>query len=554
MDGASTPAEALAEELEGARRVIESHFLAAGDILSQSIEGIDALVGALDKLTKALDADAVAKTAADMRSAAKALLGLSENHGRRQNAVERLGGHRESLGRHVADMRSSLAYMRAFTVNIKIVSSGIAEAGHTFKAFAQEISDCIESGRGELREVEEEIVSLQEGLSGAQNEGRRLAGQLDTLLPALPNELDQSAVRIVEHYRKVHKVAEDVAAIARNIHMRVVRVLQALQIGDTTRQRIEHVQDALRDIMRSSDSRLAALGYALLDRELQASKLEFDTELGAIEDAMAEMADHSRDLLKLQDLAFGTEGKQSAGFLDELLARMEEALVVVRDIEGADSAALATGQRTAQAAEHLGTRINAIQSLKNDVQYMALNTTIKCAQIGEAARPLSVIAIELRDHGRHLETAAAAGLSELDGLTAAAGELSSPGEGKNGLSAAEALAFAARVIREGCERAQSETEVLVSKGEEVLSVLGKSVETLAFQDEIGGTLETVAGELSSLASRNPSDAQGLEDALSRLLAGFYHRYTMRQEREVHQAFVAWLGVPIADPEQLAPAA
>lgn len=551
--GLDRTGEELASQLEGARSVIESHFLSAGEILTRSAEGVGALIASLETLTKALDENTVSTATKDMRMAADVLVGLSENHATRQSTIMRLGELRSNLAKHVTDMRSSLAYMRAFTVNIKIVSSGIAQAGSTFESFAQEISDCIESGRDQLREVEEEIINLQDGLTVAGREGQRLASQLSHLLPSLPNALSECAAMMAQHYRRVHVLAGEVAGIARNTQKCVVRVLQALQIGDMTRQRIEHVQAGLKDVAKYSDPKLVSLVFALLDRQLEKARLIFDSEVAEIERAMSDMTSHSRDLLKLRDIAYSDDGNSGGDSLNSLLERIEVALVLVGEIEGANSLALKTGQEMASAAEHLNTRISAIQSLKNDVQYMALNTTIKCAQIGEAARPLSVIAVELRDHGQHLEGAAANGLWEIGNLNAAAADLASAGGDSGELTGTDALGIAARLIRDVHQSMERETAILVSKGEEVLEVLSQSVECLSFRDEIGATLETVAETLSDLAAATPEDAQSITDDLAKILTAIHSRYTMKQERDIHQEFIGWLGVDLAPPEVRAPA-
>jgi hypothetical protein len=538
----------LAAQLESARRVIERHFLSAGKMLTQAIEGIDALVASLEKLVEALDEKAVAAASTDLRAAAQSLNDLADNHRTRQRAIEELGHRRETLAKYVADMRSSLAYMRAFTVNIKIVSSGIAEAGSTFESFAQEISDCIESGREELRQMDEELMGLQEGLASALIQGASLTTRINSLLPVLPNELSESAGLMGEHYARVSAVAGDVAGIARNIQKRVVRVLQALQIGDITRQRIEHVQDSIRRLqtepeLQGFEGRLMALGYGLLEQQLKSTIEEFHQEVTVVEAAMADMGKHSRELLKLRDMAYG--GKSGGGFLADLGARIDQAFVLVNEIEEADQSALQTGQATAASANQLGKRIAAVQGLKNDVQYMALNTTIKCAQIGDAAKPLSVIAIELRDHGRHLETAAAAGLSELDELTASTGTLATRDEDGRS-SAGDALGIAANLIRDARQRTEAEVGTLVLRGEELLAVIDSSTSRLAFRDEIGNTLETVAEALTGRAAAAPQDASGIEDQLAEMLEQFGSLYTMAQERNVHNDFVDSVGADYAE--------
>jgi len=539
----------LAAQLESARRVIERHFLSAGKMLMQAIDGIDALVASLEKLVVALDAKAVAAASHDLRGAAQSLNDLADNHRIRQQAIEELGRRRATLAKYVVDMRACMAYMRAFTVNIKIVSSGIAEAGSTFESFAQEISDCIESGREQLRQMEDELNGLGEGLAAALVQSGTLSSRIGTLLPVLPDELSESAGLMGEHYARVSAVAGDVAGIARNIQKRVVRVLQALQIGDITRQRIEHVQDSIRRLqtepeLRGADGRLAALGYGLLQQQLTSTIEEFHREVGEVEAAMADMGAHSRELLKLRDMAYG--GKSGGGFLTDLGGRIDQAFVLVNEIEEADSSALRTGQETAAAAAQLGRRIAAVQGLKNDVQYMALNTTIKCAQIGDAARPLSVIAIELRDKGRSLEDAAAAGLGELDELTGAAGALTTTRNGEGRLSAAEALGVAANLIREARQRTEAEVGTLVKRGEELLAVLDTSTSRLKFRDEIGDTLETVAASLTDRAAVAPPDPTGLEDPLADMLEEFGSHYTMAQERDVHNAFVDSVGADYAE--------
>lgn len=541
----------LNAQLEAARRVVESHFVAAGEILTQSVDGIDALVASLDKLVSAVDAKSVAATTEDLQVATQALLGLSGNHQARQNTIDELASRRDGLAKCVADMRASLAYMRAFTVNIKIVSSGIAEAGSAFESFAQEISDCIEAGREQIRQVEEEIMALQQDLSAARSESGDLSSRIAGVLPGIHKELSDSASRMTDHYTRVSSVAEEVTGIARDIQTRVVRILSALQIGDITRQRIEHVQTGLQYLADNGvqpGDKAALPCYALLGVQLSATIEDFHREVGAIEHSMADMASHSRNLLKLRDMAYGGSDGSREGFLDVLANRLEQALLLVHEIEGADSSALKTGQVTAEAASKLGSRIAAIQSLKNDVQYMALNTTIKCAQIGEAARPLSVIAIELRDKGRHLETAAAEGLSAIDELTHAAGLLT--GDQRSGLSAAEALEVAAKLIRDARNRTESEIGVLVANGEAVLNVLDKSSARLAFRAELGDTLENVAAELMVMGSSEPGSAESVEEQVIALLEHFATHYTMAQERQVHQRFIDTVGLSVSPAEQV----
>jgi len=145
-----------------------------------------------------------------------------------------------------------------------------------------------------------------------------------------------------------------------------------------------------------------------------------------------------------------------------------------------------------------------------------------------------------------LEEAAAAGLSELDDLTGAAGALTTVREGEGRLSAAEALGVAADLIREARQRTEAEVGVLVTRGEELLAVIDTSASRLAFRDEIGDTLETVAAVLTERAAGAPQDATDIEHPLAEMLEEFGSHYTMAQERDVHNAFVDSVGAEFAE--------
>jgi hypothetical protein len=65
------------------------------------------------------------------------------------------------------------------------------------------------------------------------------------LLPAVPNGLTASAADVAAYHHQIKQVATDAIAFACDVQEKVGASLAALQIGDITRQRIEHAQKAL---------------------------------------------------------------------------------------------------------------------------------------------------------------------------------------------------------------------------------------------------------------------------------------------------------------------
>jgi len=542
----------LLEQLESARRVIELKFLGAGEVLSDAVEGIGALITALDDLTGALDPSAIAATAQDLKDAAGKLTALPAHQAGRRDIVSDLDRHRAGLGASLSDMRQSLAYMRAFTMNIKITAGGIIQADAEFGIFAQEMSNRIEAGRAEVEGLHQELEALKKPIAKVATDGAALAGRCNELIPLVPNELMSSASVIQEHHNRIAAATASSAALARDIRKKVGRILAALQVGDITRQRIEHVQAGLVMIDQldpglSADqrARICALIQRLMAEQLGDTMKDFDREVSEIVASMSGLASDARALLNLRELAYGEGGDSQNGFLRVLAARLEQAVALVQEIEGAEQEVLKTGHASGDAAQILAARLAAIQTMKADVQYMALNTTLKSCRIGEAGRPLSTIAVELRAHAGHLEKIANQSLQTLNKLIAAAGALIEERPGQEGYTTAAqevtaALGAAARRISEASDRTETDILKLAERGGSVLDLLNRSTGRFGFQEEIGEALDLVAADLANLATGAEPCGDDIVGVIADILGKLGAGYTMAQERTLQDEFVeAW---------------
>jgi hypothetical protein len=551
----------VAARLENVRRIIEGKFLAAGDILIKSIDGTKSLIASLDNLGKIFNSEIVAKTKADLTVAAAKLYMLPASHAERVGGIDRLNGSREELAKHTSDMRCSLSYMRAFTLNIKIVAGSLGDEFRDFDMFAQDMSECIIRGTEELKMLEAELTTLQRDLSVSITQGDVLGAQINTMVPALPDELTENAKVMSEHYQSVIETTEKVSVLANNIQQRVARILGALQIGDITRQRIEHLQECIirqaanrMGVAPEQRDRFTATCYALVAAHLAELTRDFDQEVAEIERNMADMASDAGELLKLHSMVFDSA---DGGFLHILGQRIETAVKLVDDIDLADKATVETGKSTAATSRKLNARLEQIQTLKNDVQYMALNTTLKCCQIGESGRPLSVIALEIRDHSKQLEKTALDSLSSLDRLLsltetiANAGNLENRAE-SNTQAAAGALEVAMQRLREARDITENNIAEIAAKGDEVLNMLRLSADRLRFREELGEILVALGDKAEKLKGAAYVDAAELPSKLKQMLTDYAGIYTMQQERNVHTAFMRSLGSAENDPPPQAP--
>jgi hypothetical protein len=536
--------------LETIRRIIEDKFVAAGEILNQSLSGIDDLVQSLDRFAKTFDQHIVAATKADLTVASAKLCTLPVCHSRHVDHINELSRSRGKLGRQVSAMRCYLAFLGAFSRNAKLVADAAPKSG--FADLARNIRACVAESTSELATLEAELSELQRGLESASTQGEILGRQIAELVPAVPDDLVAAAKFVAGHYTAVAATTGQVSAIARDIQARVIRILAALQFGDITRQRIEHILACLIRIEADSAfveqhirQRFRATCYSLIALQLAEVNADFDREIAEIEKNMVEMAVDAKALLKLHDITFDRDGGKSRGFLHVLAARIDAALKLVGTIEAADHSATKTSRATVDAVHKLERRIHRIQSLHHDMRITAPNLD------DPADERLVEVTGDIREHARLLEEAAKVGLETLDKLLYLANSVIGAGrhsfsDNKAASAAAAALTIAARRIREARDTTETDIVEVVAQGDAVAHILALSGQKLCLRREIGDILSLAATDAARQADGAYQCGEELPEALITTLIGFSTTYTMAPERTLHMAFLMSLAIPLGE--------
>jgi hypothetical protein len=550
-------AGALSARLETARGVIETKFLKLGEMLSEAVDGIASLLATMDALTQALSPDTSAATTRQLAATAARLSALPARQEERHRIIAQLGAHRAGLSRSVEDMRRSLAYMRAFTVSIRIAAGGITRADQEFDVFAQEMSARVEAGRAEVDGLEACLDALGRELHEASTQSEPLEQRCKAMIPAVPDQLMASAAIIDQHNRQLTAATADSMALARDTRKKVARMLGALQIGDITRQRIEHVQEGLAllgkmdaAIPAEAQARIRTLIRRLLTAELESTEEDFSREAAQVNLGLTGLARDAAALLGLRDLVYGGDQDQAeaGGFLRNLEHRIGDAVRLVTEIETADGLTRATSHRVAETARVLSVRLGAVQSIKTDVLFMALNTSLKSSRLGEAGRPLAAIAVELRSQAGQLERIANACGGTLGELTAAAAALAEEGaEGAEGEGAGAALLAATARISEAGANTDRDVAALAAQGEAVLAILTQATERSDLQTDIGAALGEVLRDLPGEAAEAALCTDDIRAPMAAILTKLRATYTMAQERVLHDALTSEWGLDLAPP-------
>ena len=203
----------VSARLEAARGAIEGRFLEVGDVLSTVVDGMNALISALDRMHAGVSGGEVAAATRQLGEASSTLKALPDVLRERRGRLGELVKVGDALSERIDEMRQHLAYLRVFGVNIKITSGGIVAAGPEFAIFAQEICDCIELGRGQLDTFRADLAGLDTALRGALSQEDALGRRCEDLLPAVPDALSGQADAIAAHQARIGVIAEQVLSL-----------------------------------------------------------------------------------------------------------------------------------------------------------------------------------------------------------------------------------------------------------------------------------------------------------------------------------------------------
>nr|WP_246709736.1 chemotaxis protein [Rhizobium laguerreae] len=502
---------------------------------------LNRLLSSLENVTTALDNKEASDTGADLRATVASLTALPITEERRQQALVSLAHTGRELRKHVADMQETMRYLRTFAVTVKITGAGIAE----FAGFAQEILERIYSGTDEVNRFAAHLDSLDKEVKLAASFGASVSkGYADTV-PAVAGALRDDAAKIAEHRKDLGVIAREVGAIARVVQSKVASTLSALQIGDITRQRIEHVQatfSLLEDFFAGEDGakldagarrRLQNVIHHLTAAQMSDMCANFQRDSENVVKTIASFDHDMREILRLRDQMSGESGGAGGNFMRALESSVSAAHEIVKQVDAASRQADHVSQSTIGTAAKLSEAIGNIRAVKTDIHYMALNTNLRCSRLGEEGRSINVVTAELRIFAGKLDDSADAIVNGLPALEAAAGRVA-PATDAGAGNLGESLTSAVGNIRSAANLMENELKVLAENGREVATKISLLIGKLDFQHDLGEVLAGCADLLEGVAGTDVADISDLAEMIAPLDRKIFKHYTMVQERNIHR--------------------
>jgi hypothetical protein len=509
---------------------LDAQFMPAGHSLGQLAETMAAVMSGLGMVENALGRDGgVGGAAAQMLGEAAQRLSLvPQNQAERSAQVTQLAELIGRLNIYAAEIERIFAVLDFYAVNLKIVTAG----ADGFSEFADDMGEKLKLGAREIKAFKAQIAGMRGRLAEMQEIDAILARECERVIPAVPDKIVVQLQELRQRQEWLSTASQGTREVVMRLSERIGTALGAMQIGDSTRQRLEHVLAGCAQYDAAAgdgqDGAFRAHMYGLFGDHLDDLARDFSGDLGDLRQALAELAPDCEQLLgrSRRDEAI----TQSGQFLQQLAASIADARGVTGQLHHADNKAKEIAEVVLGGVEGLRARAQVIEGLRYDVDYMAINVNIRARREALIGRPVSVIANEIRISSLQLAQVVANISASGSELGAVSGQFDAQFNAAqdgvdDALDAALAIIGQASADAEGAMAAvEQSAKGIGATLERARDQLGVCSELTIELDEMAQGFRDGAGAAGDLPPGHP---------VYDVMAAMARSYTMQAERVVH---------------------
>jgi len=530
--GAAVDLRAIVARLAEPRQEIETAFLNVGELLTKSAGLLDQIGSTFEALPRDLDRPEVNEATARLTQVGSRARDISDSFAQEQEDILRLVDVVSKANRPITELRKTIRMMGILAVNARIVAASVAnlEDSDVFTTDIASLSSSAARTIAEFTAIYEKLgQEVQRAAAARDLFERSQAGTLSGLAVRIGSSLDA----VTSQRQRSAEGSTETVQMSRAIGQRVMTAVMALQVGDATRQRVEHIEAALRKAADATETALHAVAE-LAAAQLSDTIRTLDGDVDEAEQALGALARDAQSITARSREIYGS-GDQDSSALGRLTAEMRQATAVLQDCERERKQLGTVAAEVENTVRVLLQHVAAVQEIEANMRLVSLNAAIKCAQLGPDGAALNVIALQLRSLTNDTVKAAEAAAERL----AEAAELALAFSAASGDEASHQMAQLEQDAADGLQlmervdgRIREALGVLEKAAPQVADYLDGASSGFSNHQAISETLADAQMQLVALGSGTVAPPEA-DSPLASLLEGIRKSYTMESERQIH---------------------
>ncbi len=530
----------LGPRLAETRAVIESRFSATGDSLIECAMSLNAVSAAHEGLPGALDGEEFAQAEASLASISAELARISHSDVGEDGAIAQLQKLAVSMADPLIELRRVMLLLEIISANVGILAAEISDESGELEAFTGAMVALAHGAIDGIAAFAQSRAALLSQLSGATAAKDRFAAIHADTLEHVRSRLEGHAEAIARHRHSAGRQLSDNGGATRRIAERVASVVSAMQIGDITRQRIEHVEqglDVLIALLRPDNSEAPALRAATVGqlRRLEEAQLrdavsEFREQAKFIAESLPQLADDTERVLADGDAQARALTASSGDTLAGMLADLHKVRSLFADFRSVHDEAHRLAQAVAAAIENMVSKLGTIDRIERRIRMLSFNMAAQCTRLGAEGRAMMVITEQLRDLAMRTETAAGQVHELLAAGTQCAATIASGNDRGTELARLDgATSDTIERIEAVKEEMGGHARTLAERGPGALAILRHAAMAARSLDDVAGQWDAALVTIGECGGAPDVEGEIDPAPFMELRRG----YTMHSERRIH---------------------
>lgn len=537
----------LAADLSAQREKIESAFVSVGGCLTQGAALLNTLIKLFDALPDALQGADVEEATAHLQAVASRAIALSGAFGQERADLERLFEVVSAANLPISDLNRTIKMMGIVSINARVTAASIAQDSDDFDVFTTDIATLSESATRTLKEFSQVYRQLVIEVDAAVGQRNRFEAAHAHTLSELAARLTATLDGLEKQRASAVDGSAETSRLSRQIVGQIGSAVMALQVGDATRQRLEHIEAGLEhlaaivsgetvfDIALPAEDRAGALDAiaALEQEQLAHTARDFAIEVGDAERSLAALAADAETIMTRSRGQYGSDaGKSSAiaGLSDQLRA----AISMLTDFEAERAKLEAVAAIVRRTVGVLLGHVEAVQDIEANMRLVSLNAAVRCAQLGPRGASLTVIATQLRELTSETVVAAESAVDWLSQSAALADSFGAPASAdgaRRGKGLEEGATLALDLLSGLDRKLAVALSSLDTDGTRIIAFLQTAANGLDGLNALSEAMDDVRMEIAGLVEDTPPSGHPAD--MASIIAGLRRLYTMEAERTVH---------------------
>ncbi|WP_404400472.1 hypothetical protein [Pelagibacterium halotolerans] len=525
----------ICASLAAPRRKIEETFLDMGQQLLDSVRLLNEISTAHEGIPAELKSEQFAGIEKTLTAIRDEVLQMSGAHGEEVGCLDRLNAMAQAASTPMHALRKSVRTIKLVAVNARVIASVTQGDQRDLEVFTVDVRDLTQKVDEAVADFAKAYERFAHDLANARSASMAFAERHDGTMTGIVSRLDKHLNSVAAYRQRAAAAAGEHTDLTAQIRARVSQAVSALQIGDMTRQRVEHVEEALAMLVERAsgvnvDTHAAAA--RLLAALLEDAGQDFERQVADLAQTLEDLADDADKVLLAGKSEAATAFSDGEAALGSIVDELAEIRALFRDFAQTRAETEKIAAEVARSVAVMVERLAAIGEIEQSIRLLSFNTAVQCAKLGEEGGALRVIAQSLREIVSETVEASSAILGALDAAESHAQALAdgaAAGQARRIAALESAADGAVDLLGQVSGRLRVHVSTMTAVGPQAVKQLNTAAGHAAGQRNLSAVLHAAQAEILALASSEP-DLSALDaEFFARLRA----RYTMDGERQVH---------------------